>query len=97
MFLVKVSGVGIISSVISFSKLNIRILGVLISLEALMLSLLTLLYGVLGILGVNMHYFLVLLTFAACEAALGLALLVSILRIRSNDYIASFSSLNFYV
>nr|YP_010853526.1 NADH dehydrogenase subunit 4L [Tritoniopsis elegans]WGM82652.1 NADH dehydrogenase subunit 4L [Tritoniopsis elegans] len=97
MFMIKISGVGLVSSLLSYSKLSIRILSVLISLEALMLSLLAMLYGSLSFLGLDMHYFLVLLTFAACEAALGLSLLVSILRIRSNDYISSFSSLNFYV
>nr|YP_010853513.1 NADH dehydrogenase subunit 4L [Tritonia iocasica]WGM82638.1 NADH dehydrogenase subunit 4L [Tritonia iocasica] len=97
MFMLKVSGAGVASSLLSYSKFSVRILSVLISLEALMLSLLALLYGTLGFLGANMHYFLVLLTFAACEAALGLSLLVSILRIRSNDYVSSLSSLNFYV
>nr|YP_010836960.1 NADH dehydrogenase subunit 4L [Dendronotus frondosus]WGC92353.1 NADH dehydrogenase subunit 4L [Dendronotus frondosus] len=97
MFLLKVSGVGIFGSLLSYSKLNVRMLGVLISLEALMLSLLVLLFGSLTYLGVSLHYFLILLTFAACEAALGLSLLVSILRVRSNDYVSSFSSLNFYV
>nr|YP_009136682.1 NADH dehydrogenase subunit 4L [Tritonia tetraquetra]AKE07287.1 NADH dehydrogenase subunit 4L [Tritonia tetraquetra] len=97
MFMIKVSWVGLVSSLLSYSKLSVRILSVLISLEALMLSLLALMYGTLGFLGSDMHYFLILLTFAACEAALGLSMLVSILRIRSNDYVSSFSSLNFYV
>nr|YP_010834658.1 NADH dehydrogenase subunit 4L [Coryphella verrucosa]WFQ82026.1 NADH dehydrogenase subunit 4L [Coryphella verrucosa] len=97
MFLVKISSLGIVSSLLSYAKLNMRILGVLISLEGLMLSLLVLLFSGLSFLGVGMHYFLVLLTFAACEAALGLSLLVSILRLRSNDYVSTFSSLNFYV
>ena len=33
----------------------------------------------------SLFLFLVLLTFAACEAALGLSLLVRILRLRGND------------
>nr|YP_010837458.1 NADH dehydrogenase subunit 4L [Doto coronata]WGC93423.1 NADH dehydrogenase subunit 4L [Doto coronata] len=97
MFLMKISGFGIFSSLISFSKLNFRMLSVLISLEALMLSLLLFLFSYLSVSGSVMHYFLVLLTFAACEAALGLSLLVSVLRLRGNDYVSSFSSLKFYV
>nr|YP_010032937.1 NADH dehydrogenase subunit 4L [Protaeolidiella atra]QOW38671.1 NADH dehydrogenase subunit 4L [Protaeolidiella atra] len=95
MFLMKISWLGIVSSIMCYSKLNVRILSVLISLEGLMLSLLLFFYSTVCFLGYDMHYFLVLLTFAACEAALALSLLVSIIRLRSNDYIPSFSSLNF--
>nr|YP_009136669.1 NADH dehydrogenase subunit 4L [Melibe leonina]AKE07274.1 NADH dehydrogenase subunit 4L [Melibe leonina] len=97
MYLLKLSSVGIFGALLSYSKLNVRLLSVLISLEALMLCLLGLLFGTLTYLGESMHYFLILLTFAACEAALGLSLLVSILRLRSNDYVSSFSSLKYYV
>nr|BDY26062.1 NADH dehydrogenase subunit 4L [Spurilla braziliana] len=97
MFLIKLSALGVASSLLGYAKLNVRLLSVLISLEGLMLSLLVLFYSGLSFSGTDMHYFLVLLTFAACEAALGLSLLVSVLRVRSNDYIPAVSSLNFYV
>nr|YP_010874760.1 NADH dehydrogenase subunit 4L [Facelina bostoniensis]WGV42882.1 NADH dehydrogenase subunit 4L [Facelina bostoniensis] len=97
MFLVKISWLGIVSSLFSYAKLNVRVLSVLISLEGLMLSLLLLFFSSLSLSGQSKHFFLVLLTFAACEAALGLSLLVSVLRLRSNDYVSSLSSLNFYV
>ena len=97
LFLLKISSFGVISSVFSYSKINTRILSVLIRLEGLILSLLLFLFGRLIYLGISGHYFLVLLTFAACEAALGLSLLVRILRLRGNDYINSFSSIKFYV
>nr|QOZ40952.1 NADH dehydrogenase subunit 4L [Berghia stephanieae] len=97
MFLMKISALGIGSSLLGYSKYNIRLLSVLISLEGLMLSLLVFFYSALSFSGTSMHFFLVLLTLAACEAALGLSLLVSILRLRSNDYIPLMSSLNFYV
>nr|YP_010373162.1 NADH dehydrogenase subunit 4L [Aldisa cooperi] len=92
----KVSWIGIGTSFFAFGKLNMHILIMLISLEALMLSLLTFMLSFLLIHGMNFHLFLVLLTFAACEAALGLALLVSLLRLRGNDYVMSMNSLNFY-
>nr|YP_010429299.1 NADH dehydrogenase subunit 4L [Goniobranchus leopardus]USQ67478.1 NADH dehydrogenase subunit 4L [Goniobranchus leopardus] len=95
MFLMKISWLGIGVSFFTFSKLNTHILILLISLEALMLSLLVFLLSFSFLYGTSFHLFLVLLTFAACEAALGLALLVSILRLRGNDYVMSFSSLNF--
>nr|WIS40132.1 NADH dehydrogenase subunit 4L [Facelina auriculata] len=91
------SWLGIISSLFSYAKLNVRILSVLISLEGLMLSLLLLFFSSLSLSGQSKHFLLILLTFAACEAALGLSLLVSVLRLRSNDYVSSLSSLNFYV
>nr|NP_702979.1 NADH dehydrogenase subunit 4L [Tyrannodoris europaea]AAL91062.1 NADH dehydrogenase subunit 4L [Tyrannodoris europaea] len=93
--MLKISGLGIASSLLGYAKFNVRLLSVLISLEGLMLSLLAFFYSSLSFTGIEMHYFLVLLTFAACEAALGLSLLVSVLRLRSNDYIPTFSSLNF--
>nr|YP_009378963.1 NADH dehydrogenase subunit 4L [Nembrotha kubaryana]ARI43837.1 NADH dehydrogenase subunit 4L [Nembrotha kubaryana] len=82
-------------SFFSYAKLNMHILMVLISLEALMLSLLMFLISFSFMYSSGFHLFLILLTFAACEAALGLALLVSLLRVRGNDYVLSFSSLNF--
>nr|AUJ21242.1 NADH dehydrogenase subunit 4L [Hypselodoris bullocki] len=72
-----------------------HILTLLISLEALMLSLLVFLFSFSMLFSSSFHVFLILLTFAACEAAMGLALLVSILRIRGNDYVMSLSTLNF--
>lgn len=97
LFLIKISIFGIFSSLLRFSKLNFRVLRMLISLEALILRLLLFTFSCLLVIGEGIHYFLVLLTFAACEAALGLSLLVSILRLRGNDYVSTFSSLKFYV
>ena len=65
-------------------------LRVLISLEAMILSLLVLLYSLS-----SQYLLLVLLTFAACEAALGLSLLVSILRVRGSDRVGVLSSNQF--
>nr|YP_010996924.1 NADH dehydrogenase subunit 4L [Dendrodoris krusensternii]WPH63908.1 NADH dehydrogenase subunit 4L [Dendrodoris krusensternii] len=92
----KLSWVGVATSFFSFAKLNKHILTLLISLEALMLSLLVFLFSFCLLNSSNYLMFLVLLTFAASEAALGLSLMVSILRLRGNDYVTSFSSLSFY-
>nr|YP_010983245.1 NADH dehydrogenase subunit 4L [Hypselodoris whitei]WOK01427.1 NADH dehydrogenase subunit 4L [Hypselodoris whitei] len=91
----KASWIGLTTALFVFSKLNMHILTLLISLEALMLSLLVFLFSFSLLYGSSFHIFLILLTFAACEAALGLALLVSILRVRGNDYVMSLTTLNF--
>nr|YP_010574748.1 NADH dehydrogenase subunit 4L [Doris odhneri]UZI00319.1 NADH dehydrogenase subunit 4L [Doris odhneri] len=96
MLLMKISFLGILTASFAFAKLNMHILILLISLEAMMLSLLTFILSFSFVYSTGFHFFLILLTFAACEAALGLALLVSILRLRGNDYVTSFSSMNFY-
>nr|WNR50737.1 NADH dehydrogenase subunit 4L [Phyllidiella sp. c LZ-2021] len=92
----KISWLGVITSFFTFTKLNSHILILLISLEALMLSLLAFIFAFCLVYEVSYSMFLVLLTFAACEAALGLSLLVSILRLRGNDFSTSFNSMKFY-
>nr|YP_010970174.1 NADH dehydrogenase subunit 4L [Phyllidiella zeylanica]WNR50750.1 NADH dehydrogenase subunit 4L [Phyllidiella zeylanica]WNR50763.1 NADH dehydrogenase subunit 4L [Phyllidiella zeylanica] len=92
----KISWVGVITAFFTFTKLNSHILILLISLEALMLSLLAFVFAFCLVYKISYSMFLVLLTFAACEAALGLSLLVSILRLRGNDFSTSFNSMKFY-
>nr|YP_002791176.1 NADH dehydrogenase subunit 4L [Ascobulla fragilis]ACE62805.1 NADH dehydrogenase subunit 4L [Ascobulla fragilis] len=70
-------------------------LNLLNSLEAVMLSLLVFIYAFNSMTSFNSPSFLILLTFAACEAALGLSLLVSMLRLYGNDLISTFGSVNF--
>nr|YP_004222539.1 NADH dehydrogenase subunit 4L [Micromelo undatus]ABK92257.1 NADH dehydrogenase subunit 4L [Micromelo undatus] len=82
-------------AVTSFCVFQVHILSLLISLEAVMLSLLGILYSFCLLSFDASSAWILLLTFAACEAALGLSLLVSILRLRGNDFIQSFSTLNF--
>nr|WNR50724.1 NADH dehydrogenase subunit 4L [Phyllidiella sp. a LZ-2021] len=92
----KISWLGVITSFFTFTKLNSHILILLISLEALMLSLLAFIFAFCLVYEISYLMFLVLLTFAACEAALGLSMLVSILRLRGNDFSTSFNSMKFY-
>nr|YP_007475219.1 NADH dehydrogenase subunit 4L [Placida sp. 1 NY-2013]AGC56259.1 NADH dehydrogenase subunit 4L [Placida sp. 1 NY-2013] len=81
--------------IVAFSTYQAHTLNVLLSLEAIMLSLLVVLYTFNCFSGSPSQSFLVLLTFAACEAALGLSLLVSMLRLWGNDYVDSFGSMKF--
>nr|WRW10868.1 NADH dehydrogenase subunit 4L [Melampus sincaporensis] len=77
---------------VCFSSQRTHVLSMLISLEGAMLSLLSYYYffsaGVLS----SSSLFLLLLTFAACEAALGLSVLVSFMRLHGSDLVGAFST-----
>nr|YP_010415435.1 NADH dehydrogenase subunit 4L [Elysia atroviridis]USC52126.1 NADH dehydrogenase subunit 4L [Elysia atroviridis] len=91
-----VSGlVCLLGGIVAFCFYQVHTLNILLSLEAIMLSLLVVLYTFNSFNGSPSYSFLVLLTFAACEAALGLSLLVSMLRLWGNDYINSLGSMKF--
>ena len=96
---VELLGIGLVLFFVGsivFGKLNNHLLRVLICLEALILSLLVFLYNYIVNFESARPLFLVLLVFAASEAAIGLSLLVRMLRTRGNDYVTSFNTLNFY-
>ena len=86
----------LVGGLISFCSYQAHTLNLLLRLEAIILSLLVLIYTFSCLRGCPTQSFLVLLTFAACEAALGLSLLVRILRLWGNDYVGSFGSIQFY-
>ena len=96
MVLLKISLIGVLFASIRFCSFQTHTLNLLIRLEAVILCLLLFSYSVFVMSGISSHLFLVLLTFAACEAALGLSLLVRILRVRGNDLVTSLSSLRFF-
>nr|YP_010883660.1 NADH dehydrogenase subunit 4L [Carychium tridentatum]ANC96336.1 NADH dehydrogenase subunit 4L [Carychium tridentatum]WIV81376.1 NADH dehydrogenase subunit 4l [Carychium tridentatum] len=73
-----------------------HILNLLIILEAMILSILVSYYFCSLILSMSGAMFLMMLTFAACEAAFGLSLLVSFLRLRGNDLIENMTSGNWF-
>lgn len=66
-----------------------HLLIVLILLEAMMLGLFS--YFVFGVLGgiSNLYLCLAFIRFVACEAAVGLSLLVSLIRTHGNDFVSS--------
>nr|QTZ18964.1 NADH dehydrogenase subunit 4L [Azana sp. WQY005] len=65
----------------------------LLSLEFLMLSLFLFLFLFLFMLNFEMYFLMVFLTFSVCEGALGLSILVSMIRTHGNNYFQSFSIL----
>jgi len=84
---------GIFVVILGFMCTQYHVLSLLILLELLILNLLLLLFAVSN----HLVWFLVLLTVAACEAALGLSLLVGMLRLRGNDRLHYLASNIFFV
>nr|QXT45860.1 NADH dehydrogenase subunit 4L [Cinygmina sp. 07BF86] len=70
-----------------------HLLATLLSLEFMVLGIYSLLFLYLINLGLEMYFTMVFLTFAVCEGALGLSILVSMIRTHGNDYFQSFSVL----
>nr|UUJ36884.1 NADH dehydrogenase subunit 4L [Epeorus herklotsi] len=70
-----------------------HLLATLLSLEFIVLGLYALLFVYLMNLGCELYFTMVFLTFAVCEGALGLSILVSMIRTHGNDYFQSFSIL----
>nr|YP_009407079.1 NADH dehydrogenase subunit 4L [Halocaridinides fowleri]ASA39628.1 NADH dehydrogenase subunit 4L [Halocaridinides fowleri] len=77
----------------SFVGSRKHLLSTLLSLEFIMLSLFWLIGSVLSGVGVDSFFSLFFLTLAACEGALGLGLLVSIVQTHGSDNFGSFAVL----
>lgn len=67
-----------------------HLLSILLSLEFIVLVLFFLLFLYLNILSYENYFRIIFLTFRVCEGALGLSILVSIIRTHGNDYFQSF-------
>ncbi|YP_009054353.1 NADH dehydrogenase subunit 4L (mitochondrion) [Papilio polytes] len=70
-----------------------HLLIVLLSLEFIVLSLFFLLVVYLSCIEYDMYMLMIFLLFSVCEGALGLSILVSMIRTHGNDYFQSFSML----
>uniref|UniRef100_UPI0030E50096 NADH dehydrogenase subunit 4L n=1 Tax=Precis coelestina TaxID=2988838 RepID=UPI0030E50096 len=68
-----------------------HLLIVLLSLEFMVLSIFFFLMMYLMMLNYNMYMLMVFLVFSVCEGALGLSILVSMIRTHGNDYFQSYS------
>nr|YP_003934436.1 NADH dehydrogenase subunit 4L [Thylacodes squamigerus]ADI79419.1 NADH dehydrogenase subunit 4L [Thylacodes squamigerus] len=91
MFYLAISVIGFTMSILALALQYKHLLGALLSLEAAMLNLFVLLLSFMSS-SVSAHSVLIFITLSACEASLGLAVLVSALRAHGNDYVASFST-----
>nr|YP_010287529.1 NADH dehydrogenase subunit 4L [Dusungwua basinigra]UKT61860.1 NADH dehydrogenase subunit 4L [Dusungwua basinigra] len=82
----------IVGNLIFVSKQK-HLLIVLLSLEFIVLSMFFIMLLYLSYIEVNMYMLMVFLVFSVCEGALGLSILVSMIRTHGNDYFQSFNLL----
>uniref|UniRef100_A0AAU7NK29 NADH-ubiquinone oxidoreductase chain 4L n=1 Tax=Solus drepanoides TaxID=3090975 RepID=A0AAU7NK29_9NEOP len=82
----------IVGNLIFVSK-NKHLLIILLSLEFIVLSIFFIMLLFLSFIEYDMYMLMVFLVFSVCEGALGLSILVSMIRTHGNDYFQSFSLL----
>nr|YP_009947916.1 NADH dehydrogenase subunit 4L [Coenomyia ferruginea]QOI08132.1 NADH dehydrogenase subunit 4L [Coenomyia ferruginea] len=70
-----------------------HLLSMLLSLEFIVLSLFLMLFIFLCLFNYEAFFSMFFLTFSVCEGALGLSILVSLIRTHGNDYFQSFNVL----
>nr|YP_010613700.1 NADH dehydrogenase subunit 4L [Ancema ctesia]WAR69344.1 NADH dehydrogenase subunit 4L [Ancema ctesia] len=80
----------IIGNMIFVSKKK-HLLITLMSLEFIVLSLYVLMLFYLTMIGLNMYMLMIFLVLTVCEGALGLSILVSMIRTHGNDYFQSYN------
>nr|YP_009379195.1 NADH dehydrogenase subunit 4L [Kiwa tyleri]ARQ27018.1 NADH dehydrogenase subunit 4L [Kiwa tyleri] len=83
----------VFSGVWSFISYRKHLLNMLLSLEFIMLGIFFFMSSQISNTGSEIYFVLFFLTLIVCEGAMGLSLLVSIVRTHGNDYFNSFSSL----
>nr|AND96096.1 NADH deshydrogenase subunit 4L [Onthophagus falculatus] len=81
------------SGLISFTMKRKHLLLMLLSLEFIILSLFFNLYFYLSFFFFEYFFSMVFLTMSVCEGALGLSILVSLIRTHGNDYYNTFNVL----
>jgi len=80
----------------SFVNHSLHIISLLLILEALILILLVFIFYIVIEINNNPFMFISILTFGACEGALGLSVLVRLIRFNRNDYINSIISIKWF-
>nr|YP_009945209.1 NADH dehydrogenase subunit 4L [Hierodula longa]QOE17718.1 NADH dehydrogenase subunit 4L [Hierodula longa]UUF67563.1 NADH dehydrogenase subunit 4L [Hierodula longa] len=76
-----------------FSSKRKHLLMTLLSLEFIVLILFIILYSYVMLMSGELYMTMFFLSFAVCEGALGLSILVSMIRTHGNDYFNSFGLL----
>nr|YP_009515644.1 NADH dehydrogenase subunit 4L [Nannophya pygmaea]ATL58832.1 NADH dehydrogenase subunit 4L [Nannophya pygmaea] len=82
----------VLSGLWSFVSKRKHLLSTLLSLEFIVLSLFFYVFCVL-LFYFDLYFLMYFLTFGVCEGALGLGILVSMIRSHGNDYFSSFNVL----
>nr|YP_010363599.1 NADH dehydrogenase subunit 4L [Priotyrannus closteroides]UNZ12713.1 NADH dehydrogenase subunit 4L [Priotyrannus closteroides] len=87
------SFIGLFSGLVVFSSKRKHLLLMLLSLEFVVLSLYLGIFIYLSGNGNDYFFSMIFITMSVCEGALGLSILVSMIRTCGNDYVLTFSSL----
>nr|YP_011002850.1 NADH dehydrogenase subunit 4L [Trichopoda pennipes]WPQ70567.1 NADH dehydrogenase subunit 4L [Trichopoda pennipes]WPQ70574.1 NADH dehydrogenase subunit 4L [Trichopoda pennipes] len=82
-----------IMGLVTFVSSRKHLLSMLLSLEYIVLSLFLMLFIYLNIVNYENFFMMMFLTFSVCEGALGISVLVSMIRTYGNDYFQSFNIL----
>nr|UPX88404.1 NADH dehydrogenase subunit 4L [Melanagromyza aenea] len=82
-----------IMGIISFISNRKHLLSMLLSLEYIVICLFLILFMYLMYFDYELYFSVVFLVFSVCEGALGLSILVSMVRTHGSDYFQSFSIL----
>nr|QTT61168.1 NADH dehydrogenase subunit 4L [Tritia sp. e LAG-2017] len=90
-YLSMLSMFGVFMALLALSLQYKHLLSILLSLEAVTMNLFIMLFALSANVTFSGETSLILITLGACEASLGLAILVAIIRSEGNDYVASFS------
>lgn len=93
-YLTLLSIFGILIRFLTLSLQYKHLLRILLRLEAITISLFIIIFSISNNVILRGQASLILITIGACEARLGLAILVAIIRREGNDYVSSFSTYN---
>nr|UCC45983.1 NADH dehydrogenase subunit 4L [Eumenotes sp. HEM140] len=81
-------------SLVVFCSTHKHLLLSLLSLEFMMLCVYYVMFMLLMNYNYELYFSLMFLVFSVCEGALGLSVLVNLVRFKGNDYLSSISSLS---
>nr|YP_010411413.1 NADH dehydrogenase subunit 4L [Agrilus sichuanus]URN73059.1 NADH dehydrogenase subunit 4L [Agrilus sichuanus] len=93
MLILKYSIFTVCLGLLVFCSKRKHLLLTLLSLEFIVLSLYLMSSFSLSVLSYEFFFLMIFLTFSVCEGALGLSILVSLIRTHGNDYFQSFNIL----
>nr|YP_010222676.1 NADH dehydrogenase subunit 4L [Urolabida histrionica]UCC46139.1 NADH dehydrogenase subunit 4L [Urolabida histrionica] len=79
---------------ITFCLVHKHVLQTLLSLEFLVLGLFLMMTFMIIMLGYEVYFLLLFLVFTVCEGALGLSILVNMVRSQGNDFLSSMGALS---
>nr|AVJ52531.1 NADH dehydrogenase subunit 4L [Eurygaster dilaticollis] len=94
MFYYVIVSIPMICGVITFCSTRNHLLLALLSLEFVVLSVFYMMVVLMMMYGYELYFSLIFLVFSVCEGALGLSILVKLVRSQGNDYLMSLSVLS---